>query len=300
MASLDELSGLSDEELAELPDLPPSPLRRPPWWALLGILILVAVVVFVLLGEYNGSRYFLVCEGSAAEAHQGRGFPWPFGHKALSGPQYRAVPLGPETQCEAQELASEHELQRSLLQLVLAEVKRRRHVDELEELEEARRLVTQGLVLARGDKKARRRLESQRGALDLREGQLRLGDVRKSLLQIRRLFARARKRAEKQGQGVSVDEVDRVLGLVDHLLERIKKGRAPPPPRPPTRVAVPSSPSPPLPRPGTAPDATGSSDATVDAGAPPARRVAPTPDARPQPAIPLAPDASVSGGGILL
>ncbi len=291
VASLDDYADLSDDELADLPDLPPSALRRPPWWAVLLGLLLLTVVVFVFLGEYNSERYFIVCKGSKAEAHQGRGFPWPFGHRALQGPQYRAVPLSADTQCEPQELASEEELQQSLLLLVMTEVERRQHADKLKDLQRARRLVTQGLSLARRDKKRRKRLQVLRGILDLREGQLRLADVARELERTRRVFLRARKRARAaKGKPKEVAAVQTAIDLVDHLLARIKAGSAPPRPRPPTPVFIPP--------PRVEPPSVSTPDAT-DGGVV-APRTPPRPAERPTPAIPSAPDAGVTGGGILL
>jgi hypothetical protein len=113
-ASLVE-DGPQDDDLADLPE--PPRFRRPPWWVLVGGLVLLLIVSSALYGEFNTERYFLVCSGSRVEAHRGRGFPWPFGHQPMLGSQYRPVALGGDAQCQTQEVDSEAELRHALLKL---------------------------------------------------------------------------------------------------------------------------------------------------------------------------------------
>jgi len=174
---------------------------------------------------------------------------------------------------------------------VMAEVERRQHADKLEDLQRARRLVTQGLSLARRDKKRRQRLQQLRGILDLREGQLRLAGVARELERTRRVFLRARQRAgSAKAKRKEAAAIQTAIDLVDHLLARIKAGSAPPRPRPPTPVFIPPPPVGP-----TSPSTPDATDGGVVAP-----RTSPRPAERPRPAIPSTPDAGVTGGGILL
>ena len=290
VASLDDLADLADSELVDLPDPPPSVLRRLPWWAVLGALFLVLVVALVIVGEVDGQRYYLVCRGNAAEAHQGRSFPWPFGHSALGGPLYRPVPLHEEAQCEPQELDSEDQLQQSLLALLYAEAERRRTVTKLAELRLARRLLTQGFGLARGDKTWVGRLQALGAHFDLKEGIFLLREMETSLVEARRLLFRARHPRDAAKAGTTEDP-ELWIALVDHLLDRLRAGRAPSPREEiPLPVPIPS-------RDATAPTSAPRAPASSPGLVPPP---VPLPEEPPRPAIPLLPDAGVKGGGILL
>jgi len=287
VAPLDDYPPLDDGELDELdlPAPPRSPLRRPPWWAVLGGLCLVGAVVLALVGEYNTERYYLVCAGKKAAAHQGRGFPWPFGHQPMVGSQYSAVPLGSDAQCQTQEVDSEEELQSALLSLVLAEAQRLSLLHRASDLRSARRLVNQGFLLARNAKKQRARLVTLRAALDFQQGRVAMRELESALQSARRLFTSAK--AHKTGHG---KEVQAWIGLVDHLLDRLRR-RLAGDPQAHAPVQVVPTPS------GSG--MTGPASPGTDAGAPVVVPPPKRPPPRPAPAL-VKPDAGVAGGGILL
>jgi len=281
-----------DDDLDDLPE--PPRFRWPPWWAIAGGLILLVVVSLVLYGELNTERYFLVCSGSRAEAHRGRGFPWPFGHEAMVGSQYRAVPLGGDAQCQTQELDSEAELQHSLLKLLIVEAERLSHKTRSADLARARQMIGQGFGLARNYKKERRQLEVLRATLDFQRARVVMRELETTLGEARRLFSRAQGQSKpyRKESAAWIRVLDRMLVLLRRRIagdpEQPRRVGAPPAPvKPGAMSATPDRPVVPAPR-RVSPDAMGSS-ATPN---PPPRRVSPTPGALP--------DAGVSGGGILL
>jgi len=285
VASL-EGDNLGDDDLADLPE--PPRFRRPPWWALVAGFVLVLIVSSALYGEFNTERYFLVCSGSDAEAHRGRGFPWPFGHQRLVGSQYRPLSLGGDTQCQTQELDSESELRHALLRLLLTEAERLAHKTRSGDLARARRLVNQGALLAKNHKKERQRLEALRAVLDFAQARGVMRELETTLGDARRLFTKARRRKQHDKEAAAW------IGLLDRMLDQLRR-RAAGDPQPPQRVG--------------APPAAGSVGGNSP---PPSRPVVPqpgkgTPDAKrpgsqaPPRTVPLAaPDAGVAGGGILL
>ncbi|MFH2007442.1 MAG: hypothetical protein ABI333_12730 [bacterium] len=289
VAPLDDYPPPDDGDLDELdlPAPPRSPLRRPPWWAVLGGVLLVGVVVLVLLGEYNTERYYLVCDGKKAAAHRGRGFPWPFGHQPMVGSQYRAVPLDADAQCQTQELDNEGELQSALLSLVITEAQRLSLLHRASDLGAARLLVNQGFLLAPNAKKQRALLVTIRAALDFQQGRVAMRELESALQSARRLFVSAKGHKTRHGK-----EAEAWIGLVDHLLDRLRRRLAgDPQAHAPVRVApgpprsslfVPASPG-------------------VDGGVPVVVPLPMRPTPRPAPApVLVKPDAGVAGGGILL
>lgn len=279
---------LADDDLADLPE--PPRFRRPPWWGLVGGLLLLLIVSFALYGEWNTERFFLVCSGSRAEAHRGRGFPWPFGHRAMIGSQYRPVALGGDTQCQTQELDSEAELRHALLKLLLVQAERLSHKTRSGELAKARQMISQGFLLARNYKKERRRLESLRATLDFQRARVVMRELETTLGEARRLFSKVRRQSKRHDK-----EAVAWIRLLDRMLVLLRR-RVAGDPEPPKRVgAPPASVSPgAMSRVPTrpVPPVSGSlaPDAMKPSSDPPPRRVSPQ----------APPDAGVSGGGILL
>lgn len=284
---------LADEELSEddLADLPEPPrFRRPPWWVLLGGLILVLIVSSALYGEFNTERYFLVCSGSRAEAHRGRGFPWPFGHQAMVGAQYRAVPLGGDAQCQTQELDSEAELRHGLLKLVLVEAERLSHRTRSADLARARRMINQGALLAKNYKKERARLAALRATLDFQQARVVMRELETTLDEARRLFTKAKGQSKQHAT-----EAAAWIRLLDRMLDQLRR-RIAGDPVPPRRVGEAPTPTPARPA-GMTP----SGPRPTVSGAPTPDPMKSDPTAPPRRATPQPPpDAGVPGGGILL
>ncbi len=286
---LDDRDDFDDrDDLSDLPD--PPRFRRPPWWMLLGGLILLLIVSSVLYGEFNTERYYLVCSGSKAEAHQGRGFPWPFGHQAMVGSQYRSIPLGGDAQCQTQELDSEAELQHALLKLLLVEAQRLSHKTRSGDLAKARQMINQGFGFAQNYKKERLQLEGLRATLDFQRARVVMRELETTLGEARRLFTRARRQSkqhDKEGKAWIL-----VLDRMSILLRRRIAGDPVAPKRvgAPPAVVNPTAMSPEPARPMAPVSGSGAPDG-----------MKPTESTEPRRVSPQAPvDAGVSGGGILL
>jgi len=277
-----------DDDLADLPE--PPRFRRPPWWVMVGGLVLVLIVSSALYGEFNTERYFLVCKGSRAEAHRGRGFPWPFGHQAMVGSQYRPVALGGDAQCQTQELDSEAEVRHALLKLLLVETERLSHKTRSDDLAKARQMINQGFGLARNYKKERRHLESLRASLDFAQARVVMRELETTLGEARRLFIKARRQSKRHDK-----EAKAWIRLVDRMVDQLRR-RIAGDPQPPVRVGAPRAAG----SPGVMSRAPPRPDPSVPGSGPP-DAMRPGPVAPPRRASPLAPpDAGVSGGGILL
>ena len=293
MAPLAQRPDLDDLEPWDLPEPPRSALRRAPWWAWIVVGGIVIILGMVFAGQYNADRFYLECSGSSAEGHRGRSFP-PWGHSAIKDARYRSVPLGADAQCQSQEMGGEDELQSALLQLTLTELKRLTLLSGEEELSTARRLVGQGFMLARGEKKARKKLEALRAALDFQQGQVVMRELQTTLLRARRLFQQV-----KVHQTPHTKEVDAWIKLVDLLLAKLRLRLAGDPTTPsPTPVPPPTRVGPKPVAPSKAPATPDPPAVRVDAAAP-----LPTPPSMtppPRRVEPPAPDAGVSSGGILL
>jgi hypothetical protein len=272
---------LEGSALEDLPGLPAGPLYRPPWWVVLLGGIVVVAVTFAVLGQWNSERYYLVCSADTAEAHRGRGFPWPFGHSALEGLRYRPVPVGKESLCHTHEVETEEALRQALLRIVVAEAQRLGERGRTQDLDKVRQLVQQARLLGGGDPALRKILTGLEADLYLHEGRGFLRDTEEVLRRAQVAFEKARSLGGPQHRDVSL-----WIRLVEELVAALRRGLAADAaagagsraPRPDEKVTPPVAPRP-LP---AAP--------APDAGAPP-RSTTPLPTP--------GPDAGV-GGGILL
>jgi hypothetical protein len=69
----------------------------------------LSIAALVFLGHANSQRYALNCDASRATPMQGRSFP-PWGTHALSGPQWAAIALPPNAECQPRETEDPAEL----------------------------------------------------------------------------------------------------------------------------------------------------------------------------------------------
>jgi hypothetical protein len=109
---------------------PPSQTRRPPvpddddddldgrprskrrLYTIVAAVVAAALAIATLsfLGVANSSRYLLVCTADRAEAEQGRAFP-PWGTRALTGAEWKPVPLPATAECKPRETDELHDLE---------------------------------------------------------------------------------------------------------------------------------------------------------------------------------------------
>ena len=65
----------------------------------------IGIVALVFLGRANADRYMLVCSADRVTPEQGRSFP-PWGSHAISGPEWKPVPLPANAECTEHETDS--------------------------------------------------------------------------------------------------------------------------------------------------------------------------------------------------
>lgn len=78
----------------------------------------IGIAALVLLGRVNADRYQLTCTTTRAVAEQGRAFP-PWGYRALTGAEWKAIALPPNAQCKTEEISDIGTLEARFLDLLL-------------------------------------------------------------------------------------------------------------------------------------------------------------------------------------
>jgi len=78
----------------------------------------LSIAALVFLGHANAERYAINCEASRATPMQGRSFP-PWGTRAMTGPEWAAIALPPNAECQPRETDDPAELGKWYLELLL-------------------------------------------------------------------------------------------------------------------------------------------------------------------------------------
>ncbi len=246
-------------------------------WVL--IFVFLIGVLFIAQDLRNRDRYMLVCRHDSAEIHQGRTFPWPFGHVAVGGEAFRPITLAAETDCREGTFQSEEEATQGYLDLILNQVRGVLDNPGTSNLTDARRQVQQALILSRSVRLRRQEAENLLAHLSYQEGRTGLARAENDLRLALSRFQETQKLAAER-----FEDLDDWITHLEEMLRTISPSpvsRSTPSLSPPVPLgrgvpspSLPLSAPTPLPSPG-------------DAGIPPSFV---TPDA----------GAPAAGGGILM
>jgi len=238
-----------------------------------GLLAIVIVVVWLL--SWRNSRYlYLECREDKVIA--ARGSSWPWGRQQLGGAAYRPIKLPPEADCRSREFTETLELERSMVELLIARAEAGLRSKKVEEVAEAKAQLTQALLLSRSYTEQKPRIQHLQGDLSYREGGQSVAEAQKKIEE-----AIARFKDAKERQPVLFKDYDAWIEHLEAANQALRDG-----PRPIEKIT--EAADQPAPPPGARP--------RVDRG------VLPQPSASPDAALPAAPkpDGGLPSGGVLM
>ncbi|MCB9572952.1 MAG: hypothetical protein H6709_12775 [Kofleriaceae bacterium] len=226
------------------------------------------IASMVLLGRSNAGRYFLRCGADHISAERGRSFP-PWGSRPLGGPQWKAIKIPPDAECQSRETADLAELEGWYLDALVAQAQAKLTAKEVTAVDQAQQELEQALLLARDPERRDQRKEVDRllGDVEYWRGRAR---VRAAIDTLEEAGARYDAAADKRPRHAS--DAAAWAGWVRHVARELAAGpggtvaepatgdggAAPPHPEVPTGVALPVE------EPSTAP-----AEPAPDAGVPP-------------------------------
>jgi hypothetical protein len=155
--------------------------------AVFSVLLGLAIAALIFFGRSNSDRYVIACEAQQIVPQQGRTFP-PWGESALTGSQWKPVPIPPEAECESLETESLDVLTASFRDRLVARAEDMLMKGEGAKVDEAAAMLDQALMLARDPrfKDARKYIQRVlgdvtywRASAKLKEAATLLGDATK-------------------------------------------------------------------------------------------------------------------------
>ena len=165
----------------------------------------LAAVALVFLGRANSGRYLVTCATDHMRAEQGRSFP-PWGSHAMSGPEWKSVPLPPNAECTEHETDTEEELAKWYLGAIVDQASalltprtisampaRTSDKDPPSALDIASDELHQALLLARDPARRtqRNKVEHLLGDVDYWRASIKLRDVTSALVEAAKQFETA-------------------------------------------------------------------------------------------------------------
>jgi len=199
--------------------------RRKLRWIIAAV-ILIASAALVTLSVANHSRYFYVCHPKSITAEQGRLFPW--GRAPLAGTEWQAIAIDEAYRCQSQELGSQVALAELFAQSLIDRAAAQLAVEGTD-VGQVVKALDQALLLTRGDRKRRERVDRLRGDVDHRQAATEVQAARRSLERAAQLFddAAAKRPIYANDSGAWAEFAKQIadeLGLGPHAL-RPSSGR---------------------------------------------------------------------------
>lgn len=247
-----------------------------PTWGWVLIIGTAVSALLLVLDLSNRNRYLMVCKAKKVELHKGRSFPWPFGHAAMGGPEFKPVPIPAEADCRTRVFHSQEEAELAFLDFILAQVREALANPGTADLSKARVKIRQALLLTRVHRSRRKEAQKMLAELAYRSGRAGLARAENEL---RKALARF-----QEAQKLDADKFEDLEDWITHL-EELLRTVSPSPGSSVTRpTLLPGGSLPPMTRPPL-PGLPGSTRPPSSA-----------------PALPASPDAGApaSGGGILM
>ncbi|MBT8495929.1 MAG: hypothetical protein KJO07_22990, partial [Deltaproteobacteria bacterium] len=142
------------------------------------LVILVAVAGIGTLSYLNSQRYYFVCHSKKITAERGRLFP--LGQTELDGDEWRAISIDPAFDCKDSEVGSEDALAEKFAQVLLERADDSLGQEDAD-VDEIDKQLSQALLLTRGGKSRRKRVERLRGDVAYRRALASVQEARASL-----------------------------------------------------------------------------------------------------------------------
>lgn len=218
-----------------------------PGWGWLLVVVAGLGALLLMMDMRNRDRYLMICKPDRVELHQGRTFPWPFGHVAMGGPQFKPVLIPAEADCRDRVFQSREEAELGYLSFILGRVRNALSNPGTSDLKEARQQLLQAMLLSRTHRARRKAARKMLAELAYRDGRAGLARVENELRTALSRFQEAQKL-----DGNRYEDLDDWISHLENLLRTIAPSPTPSTPRPfPFPLPTPQGPSTPAPPPGS-------------------------------------------------
>lgn len=147
------------------------------------------IAALVLLGQRNAESYYVTCQAERIIAEQGRAFP-PWGTSGLEGKEWRPIKIPPEAQCADLETTNYTALSHHFRAQLVARAEVLLNAREVTKVDEAKQLLDQALLHARGagDSESRQGIQRMLGDVAYWRASARLGEAVEQLADAAKQF----------------------------------------------------------------------------------------------------------------
>ena len=231
--------------------------------------VVAALAGVGVLSYLNDQRYYFVCHTTKITAEKGRLFP--FGQTELEGDEWRPITIDPAFDCKDSEVGGEDALAEKFAQVLVYRADKSLKGDDAD-VDEIDKQLSQALLLTRGGKSRRKRVERLRGDVAYRR-------AKQSVVEARAILETASKTFDEAAtkRPIHARDAGGWSNFASEIAKRLDKGPHELCPEcaeatinvPPVAVPLPTDPPPPPNTTGQTPDA-GPAPASPDV-APPSR-----------------------------